>query len=721
VRKLTTCLLGCALGALCPLATRVAGAQTAADTTARRAADSTARRAADRPAQTLRPVVVAGDAARRRAAYAPSAASAALRSDVPLRDAPQSVSVVTRELIADQGMQSMADVARYIPGVSKGQGEGHRDAPTIRGNSSTADFFVDGVRDDAQYLRDLYNVDRVEALKGSNAMLFGRGGGGGIINRVTKEARWTPTRALTLEGGSFDHNRATLDLGQPITGALAARLNGMVERSGGFRDESGLARWGVNPTAALVVGSRTLVRAGYEYFHDDRTVDRGIPSFGGRPSDVDRATFFGDPNVNDSWANVHAASAAVEHRPSERVTLRNRTRFADHDKFYRNIFPGAVNAAGTRVNLSAYDHAIGRRNLFNQTEATLAAATGAVKHTLLVGAEVGRQETSQLRHTGYFGDSSTSFGVALDRPVIGAPVIFRQSATDADNETTARVAALYAQEQLELSTHWQAVAGLRWERFDVAFLDHRTGDRLRRADHLLSPRAGLVFKPVEPLSFYGSFGVSYLPSSGDQFGSLTVTSSVLEPERFINREVGAKWDVRPALSLTAALYRLDRTNTSAPDPLDASRTVQTGRSRSSGFELGLLGQVTDAWQLAGGWATQRATIESATDRARAGATVPLVPHHTLSLWNRVRIAPALGLGLGVVHQADMYAAVDNAVVLPGFTRADGAVYLTIAPRLRAQINVENLLDARYFATSLGNNTFRPGAPGRAGVANTTAW
>jgi catecholate siderophore receptor len=665
---------------------------------------------------TLTPLTVTTQSSR---GYGATRTTSATRTDTPLRDAPQSVSVVTQDVIADQGMQGMADVVRYVPGVTMGQGEGHRDAPTIRGNASTADFFVDGVRDDVQYYRDLYNVERVEALKGSNAMVFGRGGGGGVLNRVTKEAQWAPTRVVTLEGGSFDHRRTTVDLGQGLNSALSLRLNGMYENSGGFRDRAELERYGINPTLALAVGPRTTVRAGYELFSDERNVDRGIPSFQGRPSDARITTFFGNPDSSYATARVHAASALLEHATPGGLTIRNRTRWASYDKFYQNSLPGAVNAEGTTVSLSAYSNLTERGNLFNQTDVTTEAYTGALRHTLLVGAEVGRQETENFRRTGYYNDATTTFAAPFDAPTVGTPITFRQSASDADNGTTATVAAVYAQDQLALSPRLQLIGGVRYDRFDVDFTNHRDGARLGRQDGLLSPRAGVVFKPVEAASLYGSWSVSYLPSSGDQFGSLTATTETLEPERFTNAEVGAKWDVRAGLALTAALYRLDRTNTAAPDPADPTRTVQTGSQRTGGVELGASGNVTDAWQVVGGASFQSARITSTTAAAAEGQRVPLVPRRALSLWNRYQVVPALGVGIGVVNQSDMYAAIDNTVTLPGFTRVDAALFVRLAPMLSAQVNVENVLDTRYYATSHGNNNIMPGASRTLRISLTT--
>jgi catecholate siderophore receptor len=281
------------------------------------------------------------------------------------------------------------------------------------------------------------------------------------------------------------------------------------------------------------------------------------------------------------------------------------------------------------------------------------------------------------------------------------------------------VSAVYAQDQLTLSPHWQAIAGLRYERFDLRFHNNRDGANLRRDDHMVSPRLGLVFKPVESVSTYASYSVSHLPSSGDQFSSLNATTETLEPERFTNYEVGAKWDVLPDLGLTAAVYRLDRSNSSARDPNDVSRTVQTGRQRTSGYELGVTGNVTSRWQVVGGWATQRARILSATTSARPGATVPLVPQHMLSLWNRYQLTSRLGGGVGVIHQTRSYAAIDNAVTLPGFTRVDAAAYVGLTRTVRLQANVENLFDRQYYPTSLGNNNIRPGAPRTLRLGNNT--
>jgi catecholate siderophore receptor len=633
--------------------------------------------------------------------------SSSARTPTPLRDVPQSIAVVTRDLMRDQAMQSMADVVRYVPGITMAQGEGHRDAPVIRGNVTTADFYVNGVRDDVQYNRDLYNLERVEAVKGANALTFGRGGGGGVINRVTKEAQFFPVGELALQGGTFSNKRLTTDLGRSVSDAFAFRLNGLYENSDSFRHDVNVERYGISPTLTMRPGSRTSIRLGYEYFNDDRTVDRGIPSFQGRPSGAHRSTFFGDPDANHATAGVHLGSATLEHQLG-RFAVRNATLIGDYDKFYQNLVPGAVNASHTMVSLSGYNNATVRRNVFNQTDVTGVVATGRLRHTLLMGAEFGRQRSTNFRKTGYFGGTATSVSVPFGNPRFAGPVEFRQSASDADNLATNHVASAYVQDQIELNRFVQLVAGLRYDRFTIDFHNNRTNEDLSREDHMAAPRAGLIFKPVAQVSLYTSYSVAYLPSSGDQFSSLTATTQTLEPEKFSNYEVGAKWDLSRTLSLTTAVYRLDRTNTTARDPNNPAITVQTGSQRTNGYELGVNGNITGRWLVVGGYAWQDAFVTSATTAAAEGAQVALVPHHTFSLWNNFRVLPRLSMGLGVIHQAEMYTGVDNTVRLPEFTRADLAAYYTVTEMVRLQANLENVFDRNYFATAHSNNNILPG-------------
>jgi catecholate siderophore receptor len=643
------------------------------------------------------------------AGYQVTATSVATKTPTPLVDVPQSVTIVTRELIKDQLMMSMADVVRYVPGITMAQGEGHRDAPVIRGNSTTSDFYVNGVRDDVQYFRDLYNLERVEAVKGPNAMIFGRGGGGGVLNRVTKEAGFTPLRELSVQGGSFGNKRAAADFGQNFGEKFAFRLNAMYEDSNSFRNYGHLERYGIAPTATIAPDGKTRIRLGYEYFHDERVTDRGIPSFQGRPAVTHWSTFFGNPGQSPASVAVNLGSVSVE-RQEGSFNLRNSTLFGAYDKFYQNVFPGAVNAARSLVSLSGYNTATQRNNIFNQTDLTYAAATGPVRHTLLAGAEFGRQATDNYRQTVFFGSAftATSINAPFANPTDFSPIQLRQSATDADNRPVNSVAAAYVQDQVSLSRFVQLVGGLRYDRFDLKFQNNRNGDRRRRQDNMWSPRAGVVFKPAAPVSLYLNYSVSYLPSAGDQFSSLDATSETLKPEKFTNYEAGLKWDLRRYLSLTTAVYRLNRTNTRAADPNNPGVIVQTGSQRTNGFEFGLNGSLTRRWTAAGGYGYQDAFISSATAAARLGAQVAIVPRHTFSLWNNYKILPRLGAGLGIIRQSDLWAGVDNTVTVPGFTRGDAAVYYSLTEKLRLQANVENITDRKYFITAHSNNNITPG-------------
>lgn len=635
--------------------------------------------------------------------------SSATRTFTPLRDVPQAVTVFRKEQIREQAMTSIADLVRYVPGVTAHQGENNRDDVIIRGNRSSADFFRDGVRDDVQYYRDPYNMERFEALKGPNAMIFGRGGGGGVINRVMKEAGFSRLREFTATGGSFYDRRFTGDVDQPLSDRIAFRLNGIYERSRSFRRFVGLERVGVNPTFTFAPDAKTSIQVGYEFFRDRRTADRGMTSFHNRPVGLPISTYYGDPDNSHVRANVNIVSGSIE-RLFGNVIFRSRASYGNYDRGYQNYVPGAVNAAGTLVTLTAYNNATERRNLFDQTDVTWSKRTGRIKHTFVAGTELGRQLTDNFRQTGYFNNASTSIQVPFSDPTTNVPVIFRQSATDADNHLILDLAAGFVQDQIEFSRYLQAIVGLRYDHFGLTYHNDRNGDTLSRVDRLVSPRFGVVVKPIEVVSLYGSYSMSYLPSSGDQFSSLTVITQQVKPEKFRNYEVGLKWDINPRLALTSAAYRLDRTNTRSTDPNDPTAIVQTGSQRTQGFELGLTGAVFPKWSITGGYSYQDAKITSATTAAPAGRRVAQVPRNAFSLWNRYQFTPRLAGGVGLVARSRMFAAIDNTVVLPGYIKADAALFYTLNEHWRLQANVENITNKRYFANADSNTNISPGSP-----------
>jgi catecholate siderophore receptor len=648
-------------------------------------------------------IVITGE----RVPYGVKVTTTATKTPTDVRNVPQALTIVSSQQIADQQIRSVGELLLFVPGASYNSGEGNRDTIVLRGNSSTADFFVDGVRDDVQYFRDFYNVDRVEVLKGPNAMIFGRGGGGGIVNRVLKRPSLNVGRSGIASADGWGARRFSADFDQPLTSAAGLRLNGLYENSDSFRHHVDVKRYGINPTAALLVGPDTRLDFSYEYFHDRRTADRGVPSLAGEPVRGFTRSFFGDPDDSFAKADVNLATIATEHRFAEGLTVKNRTMLGDYDKFYENIFANSSAASGT-VALGAYNNRNHRRNLFSQTDLVWEKKLAAIDQTLLVGFEFGWEKSRNKRLTGRFVGQDS---VSLSDPTLDANVVFEPAASDADNRVHANVAAIYAQEQLRPADWIEIVAGLRYDslKIDVDDLRAAGGGQFGRTDHLWSPRLGLVLKPTENLSVYASYGRSYLPQSGDQFSSLTDVTEGLKPERFDNYEFGAKLQLPGGLLATAAVYRLDRTNTRATDPV-SHLTVLTGAQRSRGIELGLERSVSSRWLISGGYSYQKAEITETTTAAPAGREVPLVPRHGFSLWNRYGLTKQIGAGIGVIARSKSYATISNQVKLPGYARVDAALYYQLPWGVKAQVNVENLFGAHYFPTANADNNISPGAP-----------
>ena len=407
----------------------------------------------------------------------------------------------------------------------------------------------------------------------------------------------------------------------------------MFEDGENFRRHVDLKRYGINPTAAVQIGPDTRIDLSYEYFHDRRTADRGVPADGDEPIRGFTRTFFGDPNDSFAKANVNVATLAIEHRLGEGLTLRNRTLFGDYDKFYQNIYPTGFNPATELVSLSAYNNRNNRQNLFNQTDLIWETWLAGIDQTLLFGFEAGREKSRNFRQTGTIVGGNTT---PITDPTVDVDVIFAPAESDANNRTRATVAAAYVQDQLRLSDMFEIVAGLRFDSFKLRVNDLRAvgGGAFGRQDNLWSPRLGLIAKPSDNLSFYASYSRSYLPQSGDQFSGLTDITEGLKPERFDNYEIGAKWEPIEGLLATAAVYQLDRANTRATDPLDPTRVVLTGAQRSRGIEFGLERSVTSRWLISAGYTLQKAEITKTTSAAPKGRDVPLVPRHSFSLWNR---------------------------------------------------------------------------------------
>ncbi len=654
--------------------------------------------------------------------YLTKSSSTSTKTDTLLRDVPQSISIVSKKQIRDTAAQSLAEATRYTPGIGFQQGEGNRETPQFRGFATTADLFIDGVRDDVQYYRDLYNIERIEVLKGPNGMIFGRSAVGGLINRVSKAPEWTSNRSGSVTIGTDKNLRATVDVNQVLSDQVALRLNGLHENSDSYRDGVYIERSGINPTVTFKASDHTALTVGYEYFKDERIADRGIPSLLGKPLSINASTFFGSAELSPVNTELTAFTTTVSHQFNDNVKVTNKTRWSDQDKFYQNVFPGAVNASASTVSISAYNNATSREGIFNQTDLHLNFNTGSLQHVLLVGAEFAQQKTSNFRQTGYFGSAATatSASVPVFNPLYTGPLTFKQSLTDSDNISESTSLGVYLQDQVILNKYIQLIAGVRFDSIKNDFLDKRTALNLSTKDSLVSPRLGLIYKPIEPVSIYANYSLSFQPRLGDQLAGLTVTNQALDPEKFINYEIGTKWDINQNLAATIAVYQLDRTNVVILNPVNPSLTILGDGQRSQGVELELVGNITPQWSISAGYAyTQAEFTADTTTTLRNGAKVAQVPEHSVAIWNRYDITPIWGVGLGFTHRSSMLASneliptlaapIPN-VELPTYIRTDAAIYYNADKSLQLQLNVENLLNRKYYLNAHNNNNITPGSP-----------
>ena len=644
--------------------------------------------------------------------YLKKTTSTATKTDTRIRDIPQSISVITEEQIKDQSLLGLKDAIQYSPGVMAGQGEGNRDSIWFRGNQSTSDLFVDGVRDDVQYYRDLYNIDRVEVLMGPNGMIFGRGGVGGVINRVVKEAAWENKNEIKIQGGAYDHKRSSLDLNNRIDETLAVRVNAMIEDSGSFRQGVESERKAINPTFTFKPSDKTKVVVGMEYFNDKRTSDRGIPSLSNGlqsyPYSTSRSTFFGNASQSPNEAIVKNGYAIIDHTFDNGVSIKNHTRFSDYDKYYQNVYANSQVSNGL-VTIDGYYDNTQRQNFFNQTDLTYNFKTGSVSHKLLTGLEIGLQENENYRIL-----ATPISGVAASNPF--ASLTFnssksRNTSTDISNQ------AIYIQDQIYLNEQFQIIGGLRYDKFKTKFNDSvAPANSAAINDQFISPRVGLVYKPIEPVSLYTNYSLSYLPRTGEQLTSLTSSIKSFDPEKFTNIEAGIKYDLLQSFSISSAIYRLERSKMAITDPSNSSNTIIVDGQVTKGFELGVAGKLFDSYSMYGGYTYQDAEItknQGGPTPIASGATLGHVPKHTFSLWNKYEINETWSAALGVVSRSDMYAATPTtttAVNLPGYTRLDAAIYANINKQTKLQLNIENLLDKTYYQSAHNNNNIMYGYP-----------
>ena len=655
----------------------------------------------------------------------------ALKAPTPIIDVPQSLSIVSADDISIRGYTSIGQIIDYTPGVNNSQGEGHRDSVVFRGVRSTADFFIDGVRDDVQYYRPLYNLEQVEILRGPNALLFGRGGTGGILNRVTKKAQLDETfvgyqASLDSEGEyglQFDANYGDND-------KAAFRLNAMFESLDNHRDFYDGERIGINPTAEFVITPGTILDVSYEYVDHERFVDRGIPTGeDGRPVEAFADIVFGDPELNTTQLEAHILRVNLEQEFTESLKGNVTLLYGDYDKLYENFYAADYSASNAdfggaeTVTLDGYVDTTQRRNLVLSGNLVGEFDTGPINHTLIVGAEFIDTSNDNDRLNPVFatsGGDRETFLVQRPLAFVGGVGTIADGITSTslaftdvndDNQSDVEVMSIFAQDQIEINKYVDVVLGARFDRFDQSTFNVETGVTTDRTDEEVSPRAGLIVKPMENISLYASYSETFLPTSGEQFAS----TGSLAPDVFEQAEIGVKWDFFDGISFTAAYFQNDQTQ--AARDQDTEEDFEVRGLEIQGFELQLLGNVTEKLFVSAGYSHLTGETENGAELPRE------LPENTFSIWGNYQVTDKFGLGLGATYQdeafitdLDIGSDASTHPTLPSFTRFDASAYYDISEKLRVQLNVENLTEEVYFPTSHSTHQVTVGAPLNARVA-----
>ena len=645
----------------------------------------------------------------------------ALKTPTPILDVPQSLSLMSAADIRARGFNSIGEVIAYMPGVTTSQGEGHRDAVVFRGVRSTADFYIDGVRDDVQYYRPLYNLEQVEVLRGPNALLFGRGGTGGVLNRVTKKAvideAFTQAQisvdSLGEVGGQIDHNAS-------LSNSMALRVNVMVEQLDNHRDFYDGERRGFNPTLHIDIGESQLDLS-YELVDHQRFIDRGIPTGAdGRPVEALEDVVFGDPAVNTTELDAHLWRAALQHNFSETLKLNVSAFYGDYDKLYQNFYASGYDEENTpdEVTLDGYVDTTERQNTIFAANIVKEGMLGGLGHTLLAGVESISTSSDQDRYNTFWDttqDDKETFSVSRNLGIRGGvgqnalgALATNDFGVDVNDDTRVEidVTSVYVQDEIELSDEFRVVAGLRYDSFDIDVFNVVADDARSRKDSEVSPRFGLVYKPEENISIYASYSESFLPRSGEQFANINGNNDKLAPNTFSNREVGLKYDFASGLSFTAAMFEIEQRSPQVADNDPA--TLDVIDSEIDGFELQLQGRINDFWSVSAAYSALDG--EQVNRSGRTGLTPRELPDSMFSLWNQFSLSSYLNVGVGLTHQSESFINNSNSAVLPSYTRIDASVQYRLSEATTVQLNVENLTDELYFPNAHSTHQATVGAP-----------
>jgi catecholate siderophore receptor len=620
-----------------------------------------------------------------------------------LRDVPQTITVISRETLDAQGATSLADALRNVPGITLSAGEGGviGDNVNLRGFSARTDLYVDGMRDRGQYSRETAFLESVEVLKGPSSMLFGRGSTGGVINQITKQPRRTEASDVSASIGTNAYYRFTADTNQPFGESAAFRIAAFGHSNESTRDVIESERYGIAPSLRFGIGKPTEIMLSAVIQRRDDIPDYGFPIVNGKPLQTDRDNFYGF--TDDGFEqHVDQATARITHEFSSALTLRNQTQFSSvrtHAK------PTRISAT-TRA-LDRAEREIEDQSIFNQTDLIAHIGSGAVRHTVIAGIEVGRDNYQNQTYTTTGEETPLP---SFENPVYG-PIptnIVRTKNVYTDN--VGDTLAAYANEQLDLGDQWKVIVGLRWDRFE--FDSNSTNNAgvatviPTKTDTMLSQRAGVVYQPTQVQTYYVSYGTSFNPSA--ETLTINTANQNVDPEENRSFEIGGKWSFAEGqLLVTSAVFRVDKTNARTNDPL-LGVTVD-GEIRVQGFEFGVSGPITEQWKVMAGYTyldgeiirlTESSTTNNVTTYSiRDGNTLPNTPKHNASLWTTYDFqfgeAGVLQLGGGLVYATDRILNNANTASTDGYTRFDATIAY-VATRYTVRLNLLNATNAEYF-------------------------
>lgn len=636
----------------------------------------------------------------------------ALKTPVAVLNVPQTVSIITDEDIRKQGFRQIGDIIRYTPGVNTSQGEGHRDSIVFRGNRSTADFFQDGVRDDVQYYRSLYNVEQVEILRGPNALLFGRGGTGGALNRVTKKAVIGDTfGAIDFGLDDFGANDIALDYNATSSLNSAFRLMIHSDVLENHRDFYFGDRLGINPTIAIQVSDRTTLDLSYEYADHERYIDRGIPTENGKPVERFSKITFGDStsgNLTSLEADIFRAILSTNFSNTTKGNLAIVS--SKFKKIYQNYYASGYTAGESVVTIDGYNDPTERENTILSANLINELEIGSITHTLLFGLEMIDTINKNKRYDTYWStNKSDKETFNITRPmsflVNSAGIATNNDFTaDLNSQTQSdiEVTSIFFQDQIDVTKKLKLLIGGRRDIFDITVKDLKNDSAQSRVDKEFSPRAGIIYKPIDNVSLYYSYSESFLPRSGEQFKSLSATSATLDPDIFESSEIGIKMEVSDHLSFTAAYF--DSTQLRAARDSISGETSEIIGLQVNGLEFEVKGEINNRMSIVFGYTS----LDGKTSK---GGEPREIPDHTLSLFTTYKVSEKFGWGLGFIQQGESNIVNDKSdLFLPEFTRVDLGAYYQITDGLNIQLNIENLTDELYFPHSHSTHQVSVGEP-----------